>query len=184
MLRKSQDSTDPDAQDWWTQKPDPDTKKRWQMAVPDYLILNEKEPEEVKHTIEMTKECIKFAKKYDERWRGFNPEKFNTYLYPGHLIFYNQIRNKLDAFVLEAKNKKKADQKLLRMNPTIKKKAEQDSENESKTEQIPNTRRRSSPRGKASDVRSTGSKNSKKNVTIDNEAKLFDGPPAKQAFLK
>jgi len=67
----------------------------------DYLVAFDKEPEQVEFSIEVVKECIRFLKKHDIRGKGFNKDDFNTYAYPAHLVFYQQVRNRLDTLVAE-----------------------------------------------------------------------------------
>ena len=110
---------DPHAPDWWSKKPDMETKVQWQEAVTDFLIATDEEPENLVFGIDLVKKVLPFAKKYDYRWKGFNPEDLNTYIYAGHQSFYNQIRNKLDALKEENKKKIPTDSKPAKGSPRL-----------------------------------------------------------------
>ena len=49
-----------------------------------YLIAFGNDPNQVEFSIELVKECIRFLKKHDIRWRGFKKDDFNTYAYAAH----------------------------------------------------------------------------------------------------
>ena len=46
---------DPNAPDWWSKKPDMETKLAWQEAVPDFLIAMDEEPENLLFGIDLVK---------------------------------------------------------------------------------------------------------------------------------
>ena len=68
------ETADPEAPAFWTVKPDKVTKVLWQNIVDDYLIAQDKEPEDVEFNVVFVKDCLRFLKKYDERWRGIQRE--------------------------------------------------------------------------------------------------------------
>ena len=113
-MRKTDDKLDPDAPDWWTARPDENTKNRWKMAVDDYLIAEDAEPEDVEHDMDMAKDCIKWAKKYDSRWKGFNKANFNISRYPAHKFFYDLTRNRLDTLKSESERTAKAEKQKIK----------------------------------------------------------------------
>ena len=55
MSNEGDDIPDPNAPAFWTLKPDRVTKIQWQEAVSDYLTGYDKEPEELKHSVELVK---------------------------------------------------------------------------------------------------------------------------------
>ena len=77
-----------DAPEFWTVKPDRMTKLKWQQAMDDYLVAFDKEPEQVEFSIDVVKDCLRFLKKHDGRWKGFSAQDLNTYAYPAHMVFY------------------------------------------------------------------------------------------------
>ena len=95
------ETADPDAPDLWTVKPDRLTKYKWQLIMDDYLVAFDKEPEQVEFSVDLVKECLRFLKKHDERWKGTKLEEFNTYLYPAHAAVYQGVRNRLDSVLAE-----------------------------------------------------------------------------------
>ena len=175
MQTNVDDTADPEAPEFWSQRLDKIMKRKWKQAIDDYLIAYDKEPEQVEFNIGLVKECLRFLKKHDSRWKGFNKDDFNTYAYPGHMQFYQQIRNRLDSLIAEKKKETQALEKKLK--EIQQQKTMTVPELVEETQQVENITivpRKSLRKSNEADNRSTGSKKTK--TPVKEEPKLFEGP--------
>jgi hypothetical protein len=81
--------------EWWNEAVHYTKKDKWKPAVQDYLVFEYLEASNEKFSIELVKRIISHVSKYDDRWKRFPKDSFNTDLYKAHKAFYTMVEEEL-----------------------------------------------------------------------------------------
>ena len=81
--------------EWWNEAVHYTKKDKWKPAVQDYLDFEYLEASNEKFSIELVKRIISHVSKYDDRWKRFPKDSFNTDLYKAHKAFYTMVEEEL-----------------------------------------------------------------------------------------